>query len=60
MPVKLSRFVRVMSGGKIVTDELVDVRETKVNNALALLQAQLDRLAPPACASRRWRTNCAR
>lgn len=44
MPVKLSRFVRVMSGGRIVTDELVGVREAKVNDALDLVQAEIDRL----------------
>ncbi len=44
MPVKLSRFVRVMSGGRIVTDELVGVRDAKAGAALDELQAQIDRL----------------
>ncbi|HLY55134.1 MAG TPA: hypothetical protein VKS60_06235 [Stellaceae bacterium] len=45
MPVPLSRFVRVMSGGLVVTDELVRVRTEKTQQALDDLQGEIDRLA---------------
>ncbi len=44
MPVTVSRFVRVMSRGKVVTDELVAVRNGKVGEALDALEAEIGRL----------------
>ena len=44
MSVSLDRFKRVMTRGHVVTDQLVVVRDGKVGAALALLQAELNRL----------------
>ncbi len=46
MPVPLSRFVRVMTGGHLVTDELVAVRAGKVDTAIGLINAEIAKLAP--------------
>ena len=43
MPVKLERFIRVMTGGLVVSDNLVDVRDGKVIKALGELKAEIDR-----------------
>ncbi len=44
MSVSIQRFVRVMSGGTVVTDQLVAVRHAKAQQGLAAVQAQLNRL----------------
>ena len=43
MPITLDRFIRLMSGGLIVTDDLVAVRDGKVKEALAKLKAEVAR-----------------
>ncbi len=44
MSVSIDRFVRVMSGGTVVTDQLVQVRFAKVQQALAAVKAQVKRV----------------
>jgi hypothetical protein len=44
MSVTLSRFVRVMSGGKVVSDKLLAVRDGKVTTALGQVAVQIKRV----------------
>ncbi|MBW4090455.1 MAG: hypothetical protein HIU82_05010 [Proteobacteria bacterium] len=51
MSVTLDRFKRVLSGGTVVSDKLVTVRNDKVGAALAELKNELDRLSDAGMAN---------
>lgn len=54
MSVTLDRFVRVLSGGMVVSDKLIEVRNAKVAEALAILKAQIARLQAAGLRSTGW------